>query len=164
MDNRDNHHGGLRRSANKVRQGVKVTQRSTLERALTIVAMLLGVVSFTFVVSNINSIISQNKKKNMQEAKSEIFLDQMQKKYNLSNDLICMAKSEVSKSMDTVNMENFKNMISSFPKNLRNELYLSMFRDRLSKINIFKMLPDEVIITLGKVLTPIIYMPSKMLI
>jgi CRP-like cAMP-binding protein len=123
--------------------------------------MLLGVVSFTFVVSNINSIISQNKKKVKEQAKNLIFLEKMQKKYNLSNELIRMANREVSISNRKFNMDNFQGMIKYFPPNLRNELYLSIFKRKLKHINIFTKLPDEVIITLGQALTPIIYMPSK---
>lgn len=131
-----------------------------MERLITILAMLLGVVSFTFVVSNINSIISQNKKKVKMNSKNLIHLEKIQKKYHISEELVSMAKKEINGTTYAQNQESFMEMIAKFPKGLQNDLHVNMYRKKLESINMFKNLPPEVTIMLGHALTSIIFMPS----
>lgn len=124
--------------------------------------MILGVISFTFVVSNINSIISQNRKKFVQQEKNLIFLDKMKSKYNLSNELITMARKEVKSRSKFQKIESISDFLRIYPKNLKNELQLCMYRNNLSEINFFSGLPDEIIISIGQALKPIMYTPSNL--
>ena len=137
-----------------------LTPRTTMERLITIVVMLLGVVSFTFVVSNINSIISQNKKKVKLKSKNLICLENIQRDHKLSDHMISMIKKEIKRTQDIVSLEQFKEMILKFPKKMQDELFLGMFHKSLTSINMFKSLPNEVLILLGKSLKSVIYMPS----
>ena len=114
----------------------------------------------TFVVSNINTILSQSKKKRSKQEKCFSYLEKIRVKYELSKEAINMAKREINKGVKDFFQEDIDKIPKHFPPNLKNELYLSMYRDRMNSINIFKALPEEVVITLGHALTPIIYTPS----
>ena len=123
---------------------------------MSIVGMIFGVISFTFVVSNINSMLSQSNKSTLQRSKNFSFLEKMNLKYKLSPELIEMATKEINKHVQN-HSDNFYEMINTFPVNLRNDLYYSMFKNNLNQINFFKDLPPDIIIVLGQALTPIIY-------
>lgn len=95
------------------------------------------------------------------KSKNLICLEKMQREYELSHELIQMARKEVNKSTHTNNQESFKQMIAKFPKGLQRDLFVGMFRKSLQSINMFRPLPEDVLVMLGKVLVQIIYMPSK---
>ena len=114
-------------------------------------------ISFTFVVSNINSIISQNHKNASQRSKNIIFLEKMRLKYGLSFELIEMIKKEVNKPTQKFHSENFDDLVDRFPVKLKNLLLYNMFKYRLQKINFFKDLPAEMLVALGQALTPIVH-------
>lgn len=135
-------------------------ERTTLERLFTILAMVLGVVSFTFVVSNINSIISQNKKQIRMKAKNLICLAKIKEDLKLSDELINMATKEISQSTHEISAESFKEMIIKFPREQQKKLFYCMYREKLHSINMFRVLSPDVIILLGQVISSIIYMPS----
>jgi hypothetical protein len=124
--------------------------------------MILGVISFTFVVSNINTILSQSNKKNKKKGKCLIYLEQIRKKYNLSKEAVNMVKNEVVKGIKDFSPEDVDKIPKYFPPKIKTELYLSMYKDKLKKIKIFKPLSDDVLITLGHAITPIIYTPSNL--
>lgn len=119
--------------------------------------MIIGVISFTFVVSNINSILSQNNKKASEQSKNIIFLEKMKVKHGLSVELIEMAKNEIRNRNNQNKSLDFSEMINNYPANLKNELYFSMYSLKLKKIKFFKDLPPEVVAVLGQALTPIVY-------
>jgi hypothetical protein len=101
--------------------------------------------------------LSQSNKINLQRSKNILFLEKMKFKYDLSYELIEMATKEINKRVQTYNSDSFYKMINSFPVNIRNDLFYSMFKAKLQQINFFKDLPPDIIIVLGQALTPIVY-------
>lgn len=125
--------------------------------------MLFGVISFTFVVSNINSILSEQYQKRSELEKNIIFLDKLQKKYTFSEELFNVSKKQIKMKMKSNTIiDDMEAFLKIFPKKLRNELEISMYGEDLNKIKIFKELTEETIISIGRKLHKIIYVKGSL--
>ena len=123
--------------------------------------MIFGVISFTFVVSNINSILSQTYRAERERSKNLIILESIKEKYDFSPELIEVVKMQINKPVPTISSDNFQPTIKIFPTGIKNELLYSMYKDSLNQITFFKDLPPEIINVLGQALTPIVYTAGK---
>ena len=131
-----------------------------MERVIAIFAMIMGVISFTFVVSNINSIISQQKKKQAHQQKNLMYLNRIHEKHGLSKELIKTTKNIIFKNIQVCRIENVDDFFKVYPKSIKTELQLSMYKENMSQIEFFQDLPDEIMITIGRALKPISFTPS----
>ena len=119
--------------------------------------MIVGVVFFTFVVSNINSIISQKNKKDLIQEKNMLYLERANREYKFSNSIMCMAMSSVKKNQGIVQLENIEDLLRVFPKNLKKQLQMSVYEKKVSKINFFNGLHPDILIALGQCLYKVMY-------
>lgn len=128
---------------------------------MSVLCMIFGVVSFTFVVSNINSILSLSHKTSMRRTQNLMVFEAMKAKYDFSREVIAMAEAHISRSERLVDAESFQSMIGTFPAHMRSRLLYSMHRRSLSRIAFFRGLPVDIINVLGQALQPVTYPKGK---
>ena len=144
-------------------ESTSLKQSTTLERLISILGMLFGVISFTFVVSNINSILSEQYQKRNALEKNIMSLETLQKKYNFSEDLFHLSRKQIKMKMTSNTfIDDMESFLKVFPKNLKNDLQISMYGERLGQIDIFHGLNEETIISIGRKLTKIIYLKGTL--
>ena len=86
-------------------------------------------------------------------------LETLQKKYNFSEDLFHLSRKQIKMKMTSNTLiDDMESFLAVFPKNLRNDLQISMYGERLGQIDIFHGLTEETIISIGRKLTKIIYL------
>lgn len=124
--------------------------------------MFFGVISYTFLVSHINSFLTNKTNLLKKRGKGVLFLEKLQKTYQFSQPLYKMALNLIKKSNlnDENKIDNLDYFLNFFPKNLKNELEIYMYESQVNAINMFKGLPNDIIIQIGQTLTPVIYTQS----
>lgn len=124
--------------------------------------MIVGVIFFTFVVSNINSIISQNNKKHIYQEKNLLYLDKANREYEFSESIMSLAKNSLKKNNGIPVLEKVEDLLRVFPKNLKKKLQLCIYRKKLRKIKFFMGLHSDILIALGQSLYTVIYSKSNL--
>ena len=135
-----------------------INKSTTVERIIAIFGMIFGVISFTFVVSHINSFLTKKTYSQIRRERKFIFLEKLNRRYKFSNVLYKMALSQIKHKREKDNtIENMDCFLKLFPKNLKNDLEIYMYESQVNSINMFKGLPNDTIIQIGQTLTPVIY-------
>jgi hypothetical protein len=111
--------------------------------------MLIGVVDFYFVLSNINSIISSTLKMDIEFASKLSMLEKIQKKYTLlpktyKNAKVCLYEEEYRR--DSFDLIPF---FEKFPKSLRGDLKFHVYSKLLHNFPFFENLASEIINSIG---------------
>ena len=123
--------------------------RTTLERVIVIFAIIIGVIGFYFVVSNINSIISNSIKKNKNFSICMTKLEKLKKKYNIDEKIYKLAKRALIKEDFKKEVFDFVPMMISFPKSLKKKLKYDMYINMFGGFRFLKDLPMETVISIG---------------
>lgn len=123
--------------------------------------MIIGVIFFTFVVSNINSIISQKNKKHIYQEKNLLCLNKANKEYEFSESIMNLAQNSLKKNNGRPLLEKVEDLLIVFPKNLKKQLQLCIYKTKLSKIKFFMGLHSDILIALGQSLYTVIYTKSN---
>ena len=135
-----------------------INESTTVERVIAIFGMIFGVISFTFVVSHINSFLTKKTYTQIRRERKFIFLEKLNRRYKFSDVLYKMALSQIKHNKEKDNtIENMECFLKLFPKNLKNDLEIYMYESQVNTINMFKGLPNDTIIQIGQTLTPVIY-------
>lgn len=111
--------------------------------------MIIGVIGFYFVVSNINSIISNTIKINMNFTAKISLLDKLQAKYKLNQRFYRMIRKSLIKEDYKRDVESFKPMFRKFPKYLRRELKYQMYLKVFGNFKILLKLDKNVLNKIG---------------
>ena len=123
--------------------------------------MLIGVVDFYFVLSNINSIISSTIKKDIEFAAKQTMLEKIQKKYMMDPKIYKNAKISLYEEeyrRDTFDLSPF---FEKFPKSLREDLKFHVYSKLLFNFPFFRNLESEIINTIGDYLKESTFNKSK---
>lgn len=111
--------------------------------------MIIGVIGFYFVVSNINSIISNTIKINMSFTSKISLLNKLKNKYNLDIRFYKMIRSSLIKEDYKRDVENFKPMFQKFPEYLRKELKYQMYLKVFGNFKVLLKLDKNVLNKIG---------------
>ena len=135
--------------------------RTTLERVIVIFAIIIGVIGFYFVVSNINSIISNSIKKNKNFTICMTKLEKLKKKYDIDEKIYKLAKRALIKEDFKKEVFDFIPMMVSFPKSLKKKLKYDMYINMFGGFRFLKDLPMETVISIGNKMKEVVYQKSK---
>ena len=123
--------------------------------------MIIGVIGFYFVVSNINSIISSSIRINMAFTAKITQLSKLNKKYKLDPELFKMVRSSLINEDYKRDISNFKPMFKKFPKYLRKELKYEMYKKVFGNFRILLGLQKKVLNSIGDHVTPLNFQESN---
>ena len=126
-----------------------------------IIFMIIGVMGFYFVLSNINSVVSSTVRMDIEFAARLSMLEKIKKKYQLSLPVYKETKRSLFedefKSMDF----NLNNFFKKFPISLREDLKYHLNVKKLAQFNLFYGLDRSTLNTLGDSLKLLRFEPSK---
>jgi hypothetical protein len=111
--------------------------------------MIIGVIGFYFVVSNINSIISNSIKNNMNFTAKITQLDKIRTRYKLNPNFFKMVRQSLIKKDYIQDIDNFKPMFNKFPNYLREELKYKMYLKMFGNFRILLRLEKHVLNKIG---------------
>lgn len=134
---------------------------TTLEKSIAIFAMIIGVIGFYYVVSNINSIISSSIRINMAFSSKIMLLDKLNKKYKLDPVFFKMVRRSLIQEDYKRDISNFKPMFQKFPKYLRRDLKYEMYKKVFGKFKILLGLGKKVLNTIGDHVKNLHFQESK---
>jgi hypothetical protein len=117
-----------------------------MERVIAIFSMIIGVTAFYFVVSDINTIISNSVAKEIQVSACMTKLDKIKKMYPISSDMYKAAKLSLF-NKNGKQLINTKGFLEHFPRSFGNELKFHMYS---KKFELFKWTRDLPPIFLGR--------------
>lgn len=134
---------------------------TTLERVIVIVAMTVGVMGFYFVLSDINAVVSNAIRKDIEFSARLSMLEKIQIKYQLKQDIyknakMCLYEDEFK----TVELD-YDFFYSKFPISLREDLKFHVNSQKLANFALFKDLDRKVMNRLCDCLKEIEFEPSK---
>lgn len=111
--------------------------------------MIIGVIGFYFVVSNINSIISNSIKMNMKFTSKITLLTQLRDKYKLKPRFFKMVRESLIKEDYKEDIQNFQSMFLKFPKYLRRELKYKMYLKVFGNFSLLRRLEKNILNAIG---------------
>lgn len=114
-----------------------------------ILLMLILVVDFYFVLSNINSIISSTIKKDIEFAAKLSMLEKIEKKYALLPQTYKVAKMSLYEEEYRRDSFDLIPFFGKFPKSLRTDLKYHVYSKLLSSFPFFQNLESEIINSIG---------------
>lgn len=106
---------------------------TTLERLIVIVAIIIGVIAFYFVLSDINSIISSGIRYDVQFSMRITMLEKIQEKYHMQKSIYLEARRALFNEelhQDKLDLQPF---FSHFPRSLRKTLKYSAYSRNFRK-------------------------------
>lgn len=119
-----------------------------MERVIAIFSMIIGVIVFYFVVSDINTIISNSVAKEIQVSACMTKLEKIKKKYPISSNMYKAAKlSLFNKNLN--NLVNTKGFLGHFPRSFENELKYHMYSKKFELFNWTQNVPSNFLGRLG---------------
>lgn len=121
--------------------------------------IIIGVNMFYFLVSSINTNISNKANKEKTKDKKLNLLYTHMKKFKIPIDIIKKAKKAIISGKET--NYNINKFPENFKKSIKIELEFYRYIPLLKEFNIFRFLRKDILATLGKNLTEINYRPSK---
>lgn len=124
---------------------------------LSVLGMAFGVVSFTFVVSNVHSVLSQRHRVSRRQSQSLMAFEALKVKFGFSRGLAAVVEQRIRVQRNSRPTADLRRLAEAFPGRLRSELLLAMHGERLRSIRFFQGLPAEVLVALGSALTPVVY-------
>jgi hypothetical protein len=134
---------------------------STLERSIAIFGMIIGVTSFYFVISDINTIISNSVEKGMKFSFCMAKLEKIQKKYLLSNSVYKKARMSIFNSKPSTDASWKKWFLDQFPMYLQNELKYHIYSKMFSCFEWTSKLTSKTLNLLGDSIREVEFEESK---
>lgn len=122
--------------------------------------MIIGVIGFYFVVSNINSIISNTIKKNKNFTICMTKLEKLKKKYKIGDEIYRLAKRAIIKEEHKHEILNYIPLIKTFPKSLKKKLKYEMYINILGGFRFLKDLGMPAVISIGNKIKEVNYEKS----
>jgi hypothetical protein len=150
LDNRDSDYSGIWGKSFNVFILFLTNFRTTLEKSIAIFGILIGVVGFYFVISSINSVISERLHKNATFTNHINSLMKLKKKKGISEELYRVAISSIFRKDYKRNINNFNDMLNKFPKSLKKELKYKMNIHIFKNFKFVQKLSKKIVNTLGK--------------
>jgi hypothetical protein len=125
--------------------------------------MMFGVMGFYFVLSDINAVVSDTVRKDIEFSARLSMLEKVQKKYDLTYDVYKEAKMSLYEDEFKTPTLDLKSFYSKFPTFLRVDLKFRVNSIKLKNFPIFKNLDRSIVNILGQCLVETVIEPSTFL-
>jgi hypothetical protein len=132
-----------------------------MERLIAIFGMIIGVIGFYFVVSNINSIISNSIKRNMNFTSKITLLSNLRDKYKLKPKFYKMVRESLINEDYKEDITNFTPMLNKFPRYLQRELKYNMYLKIFGNFNLLRRLEKNILNAIGDKVKQVHFQESK---
>jgi hypothetical protein len=134
---------------------------TTLERIIVIFAMISGVMGFYFVLSDINAVVSNAIRKDIEFSAKLSMLEKIQAKYTLTQGVYKDAKISLYEDEFKVIVLDLEPFFKKFPSSIREDLKYNVNSKKLKMFPLFWDLDRSIMNTLGDCLTETVIEPSK---
>lgn len=104
-----------------------IKNSTTLERVLVTFGIIMGVIGFYFVLSDINSVISTALKEDMNFSSRVTMLEKIQEKYQMNNKVYFKAKRTLFQEENQKGDIELRPFFQQFPRSLRQDLKYSVY-------------------------------------
>jgi hypothetical protein len=123
--------------------------------------MIIGVIGFYFIISAINSYISESIKNKSDLSLNISKLYELKKEYQLSENSFQIVQNSLFQNDVVKDKWNFTEMLNQFPKSLKEELKYKMHMSLLDNFEFIKDLKWKLVIELGESFKIIKYKESN---
>ena len=115
---------------------------SMKERIFNIVFLIISVFIYSFVLSAVSFLLQKYTTKRESFVQKMKYLDFLCIIYNIPDTLYNKLKQSINFQSHQINNERSE-LLQSLPNNLKNEIYITLYKDKISTINILKNQPKD---------------------
>ena len=124
-----------------------ILSSNVIERAYNCFFMVIGVMVFSFAISSLSTMFLSTDKTTKKYEYSVLVLDDLKYQYSLKNEIYEKIKSSL-RFQYIKNYSDKYSLLSSLPRNLKNEIIIILHKQKIKELNFFKNKPYDFILYL----------------
>lgn len=114
-----------------------INSRNNAERMFASLAMILGVVTFTFATGTLSSIIANYDSTNAKLEEKTDFLEKIRSDFKMPFDLYVSVKQAMDYQTDFHDMEELSNFLNDLPHKLKTQVSLCVYKEKFKDMKFF---------------------------